>query len=235
MARRRSAYGPGGGMSRYERLAGWCYLPFYLFLLSFLLQWGLGLLGFTLTTVQLNLSYYLINFAAILLIFHNYLLGSFRNVRFWDYLQSAILGFVFYYALAFVVSLAIVRLAPDFVNPNNEAVNTLADLSGAPMILCILILGPLVEEVLMRGLIFGTLHRHSRAAAYIVSILVFSAIHIWQFALTMSLPNLLLCAVQYVPGGIALAWCYEKSGSIWTNITVHCLINAVSLGVLSLI
>ena len=86
----------------------------------------------------------------------------------------------------------------------------------------------------MRGLIFGSLRRHSRALAYIVSILAFSAIHIWQFALGMSVRNLLLFALQYVPGGVALAWSYEKSGSIWTNITIHCLINAVSLGVLSL-
>lgn len=231
MAKRR---GTGAGMSRYERLAGWCYLPFYVFLLSFILQWALPKLGFSLTESSLNLAFFLINFAATLLIFHNFLLSNFRNLKFWDYLQTLILGFVFYYALNFAASFVILRIAPDYVNPNNEAVNALANMAGVPMVLCIVLLGPLVEEVFMRGLIFGSLRRHSRALAYIVSILAFSAIHIWQFALGMSVRNLLLFALQYVPGGVALAWSYEKSGSIWTNITIHCLINAVSLGVLSL-
>lgn len=231
MAKRR---GTGAGMSRYERLAGWCYLPFYVFLLSVILQQILPKLGFTLTGSSLNLAFFLINFAATLLIFHNFLLSNFRNLKFWDYLQTLILGFVFYYALNFAVSFVILRIAPDYVNPNNEAVNTLASMAGVPMILCIVLLGPMVEEVFMRGLIFGSLRRHSRVAAYIVSILAFSAIHIWQYAAGMSLKNLLLFALQYIPGGIALAWSYEKSGSIWTNVTVHCLINAVSLGVLSL-
>lgn len=231
MAKRR---GTGTGMSRYERLAGWCYLPFYVFLLSFILQQILPKLGFALNERSLNLSFFLINFAATLLIFHSFLLSNFRNLRFWDYLQTVILGFVFYYALNFAVSFVILRIAPDYVNPNNEAVNALANMAGAPMVLCIVLLGPLVEEVFMRGLIFGTVRRHSRVLAYIVSILAFSAIHIWQFAAGMSLKNLILFALQYVPGGIALAWSYEKSGSLWTNVTIHCLINAVSLGVLSL-
>ena len=231
MARRRSA---GAGMSRYERLAGWCYLPFYVFLLSFLLQWALPKVGTNLTDSSLNLAYFLINFAAVLLIFHNFLLSNFRSLKFWNYVQTVILGFVFYYALNFAMSYAILRIAPDYVNPNNEAVNALANMSGVPMTLCIVLLGPLVEEVFMRGLIFGSLRRHSRVMAYLGSILSFSAIHIWQFAAGMTVTNLILFALQYIPGGIALAWSYEKSGSIWTNITVHCLINAVSLGVLSL-
>ena len=46
MAKRR---GTGAGMSRYERLAGWCYLPFYVFLLSFILKRVLPGLGICLT------------------------------------------------------------------------------------------------------------------------------------------------------------------------------------------
>ncbi len=230
---RRGAYGPGSGMSRYERLAGFCYLPFYLFLLSFLLQLAAELLHFTLTDVGLNLAYYCINCVAVLLIFHRFLMDSFRGAKLWSFVQTAILGFVFYYALSFLVNLLLLRVAPSLTNPNNAAVNSLADASGAPMLICILLLGPFVEEVLLRGLIFGTLHRHSRIAAYIVSVLLFSAIHLWQYALSISPSTLLLCALQYVPGGVALAWTYEKSGTIWCSILLHCVINAVSMGLLS--
>ena len=57
MAKRR---GTGAGMSRYERLAGWCYLPFYVFLLSFILQQILPKLGFALNERSLNLAFFLI-------------------------------------------------------------------------------------------------------------------------------------------------------------------------------
>lgn len=232
---RKTGRTPGSDMTRYERLAGFCFLPFYLFLLSLLLQLVLPLLGFELTDLRLNLLYYFICFAVVLLIFHRFLVDSVRSAALWPWVQAVILGFVFYYALNFAVNFLLLRLAPDLANPNEAAVDSLASTGSYPMLVCIVLLGPIVEEVLMRGLIFGTLRRHSRVAAYIVSVLVFAAIHLWQFALHVSVPTLLLSALQYVPGGIALAWTYEKSGTIWGAITLHCLINAVAMGVLALL
>ena len=233
MAQRR-ARTPGADMSRYERLAGFCFLPFYLFLLSPILQFLLPLVGVRLTAQSLNLWYYFLCFAIVLLIFHRFLVDSVRATRLWPWVQAVILGFALYYALNFAVNLLLLRLAPNLANPNEAAVDSLAAAGSYPLTVCIVLLGPIVEEVLMRGLIFGTLRRHSRAAAYIVSVLVFSALHLWQFARSVSIPTLLLSALQYVPGGVALAWTYEKSGTIWGNITLHCLINAIAMGILAL-
>ena len=225
---------PGSDMTRYERLAGFCFLPFYLFLLSLILQLLLPLAGVKLTDLRLNLWYYFICFAAVLLIFHRFLVDSVRSASLWPWVQAVILGFAFYYALNIAVNFLLLRLAPELANPNETAVDSLASTGSYPMLVCIVLLGPIVEEVLMRGLIFGTLRRHSRVAAYIVSVLLFAAMHLWQYALSIRITTLLLSALQYVPGGIALAWTYEKSGTIWGSITLHCLINAIAMGILVL-
>ena len=88
-------------------------------------------------------------------------------------------------------------------------------------------LGPIVEEVLFRGLIYGALRRRSRALAWAVSIAAFSLYHVWQFALTE--PLMLVTAVLYIPASAALNWSYERSGSIWAPIAFHMLTNAIGL------
>ena len=36
----------------------------------------------------------------------------------------------------------------------------------------------------------------------------------------------------FFPAGIALAWAYEKADTIFAPVLMHCLINAVSFGLL---
>ena len=90
----------------------------------------------------------------------------------------------------------------------------------------------MVEETLFRGLIFGNLRPLSRAAAYLVSALFFAAVHVWQYAGALGWRGTLLCAVQYLPAGLALGWTYEKSATIWASVLVHAGINAVAMGLL---
>ena len=39
----------------------------------------------------------------------------------------------------------------------------------------------------------------------------------------------LLLAVQYLPAGILLAWCYERGGSLWSAVLLHMAINGLTL------
>ena len=233
MARTRG--GEGSGLSRYETILGFLYLPSYFFLLPLLLQVLFSALGAPLSDLTLNLTYYCVNFVVILLIFHRFFAASARRIQLWPFVQAVILGLVFYYAMAWALGLVISALSPELQNPNNLAVDALASAGGWRMTVCVVLLGPVVEEALLRGLIFGTLRRHSRALGYIVSVLVFAAMHLWQFALQTPPLTLLLSALQYVPGGVALAWTYDKSGSIWGSVLVHSLVNAAALGILRLL
>ena len=230
--RRHGSLGPE--MSRGELIGGFLYLPFYIILLGLLLDWLAPLVIRDPSVITINALYFLINFIVVVLVFRRWLIASLSTIskRFWAFLQAAVLGFVFYYALSWVLSLILVLLNLVVLNTNDAFVASLVGGNFQLMAVCIVILGPVVEEVLFRGLIFGNLHQKNRWLAYIVTTILFAAIHVWQYVGTVGWTATLLSAIGYIPAGIALGWTYEKAESVWAPILVHSLINAVSLGIL---
>ncbi len=228
-------YDLGCRMTKYERVFGWIYLPVYVFLLSLILPWAFRILGWEMTGLRLNTCYFCINFALILLIFHKFLWSSLCGImrKFWPFVQAVILGFALYYAAMLLLGVIYGWLAPGYANPNDAAVGTMASMNYGAVVVFTVALAPIVEETLMRGLIFGSIQRKSRIWAYIVSILAFAAIHIWQFFGTTETGTLVLAALQYLPAGIALGWTYEKAGNICAPILLHMVINAISMGLMS--
>lgn len=222
----------GPSLSVAETVAGFCYLPFYAVLLPVILAYGSELLGLGLTDVQLNACYFVINVLVIWLIFHGFLLRSFRAIRFWELVQAVILGLVLHYAGTFAMSLLLSLLQLEVATYNNDAVAALVSQNKTVMLICSVIIAPMVEETLFRGLLFGTIRRKSRIAAYAVTILVFALLHVWQYLLTNDWESVLLSALPYLPAGIALGWTYEKANTVWAPIFVHMLVNAVAFGLL---
>ena len=215
-------------------MAGFCYLPFYAVLLALLIDYVSKLLGLGLTTLQTNLCYFVINTLTVWLIFHRFLLRSFRAIRFWELVQAVILGFVLYYAGSFVLTWLLNLIGLQIPNFNNDAVQTLISENRIVMLIATVILAPMVEETLFRGLLFGVIRRKSRIAAYAVTILTFALMHVWQYAFANPWQQVLLSAVPYIPAGIALGWTYEKSNTVWAPIFLHMLVNAVAFGLLTL-
>ena len=99
------------------------------------------------------------------------------------------------------------------------------------MIAVAVLMAPLVEECLFRGVVFGTIRPKSRFWAYAASIALFSLYHVWQYVLVYQEPKLLLSALAYVPVSAALTFCYEQTRSIWPPVFFHMCINALSLTV----
>ena len=227
-------YDLGCHMSKYERIFGWIYLPFYVLLLSLLLSRIFHILGWEADGIRIHACYFCINFVFILLIFHKFLWSSLCGImkKFWAFVQALILGFVLYYAAMALLGLLYGWLFPGYANPNDASVSTLASMHYGAAIVFTVVLAPIVEETLMRGLIFGSIQRKSRGWAYAVSILVFAAIHIWQYFGSADPGTIVLAAIQYLPAGIALGWTYEKAGNIWAPILIHMAVNAVSMGLM---
>ena len=90
---------------------------------------------------------------------------------------------------------------------------------------------PIMEEVLFRGLLFGSLRRYSRGLAFAVSILGYDLFCVFPLAWTPLGfdPACLLLLVRYLPMSAALTWCYDKGGSIWSAIALHMALNGLSL------
>lgn len=83
---------------------------------------------------------------------------------------------------------------------------------------------------MFRAGIFGTLRRYSRWGAYVVSVLAFSAYHVWGYAI--SEPSYWIFLIQYVPVSLLLCRVYERTNSIWCSIFFHMLVNCISLNAL---
>ena len=95
------------------------------------------------------------------------------------------------------------------------------------------VLAPVVEEPIFRGLLYGAVRRHSRAAAYFASVLVFGLYHVWQYVFVFADWRYFLQIINYIPVTVALCYSYERSGSIWVPMAFHMFINAMSMSVLT--
>ena len=218
-------------MPRGARIAGWVYLPVHVFVLPLTLGAALAAVrGELPSDVTCNVWYYLIGLAFTLIAMWGFLRRSY------DTLSGSILrciGILFAaYGLDVLLSL-VLQLGAGFIgelpSPNNDAVTRLAAADHKRMIAVAVLMAPLVEECLFRGVLFGAIRPRSRFWAYVVSIALFALYHVWQYAFMYQDVRLLLSALRYVPVSAALAFCYEQTRSIWPPVFFHMFINAMSL------
>lgn len=213
-----------------EKIAAWIYLPVHVFVLPIMLGIYAGVTEYSISEVTINIIYYCAGIVFILLFMRNFLFSGF-NVMLDNKAQSLVsfaLASLLNLTLSYVVVYVLTIILGDFSNPNNDLVTQLSGENMNAMIGISVFLAPIIEESLFRGFVFGSLHRRSRALAYIVCVLLFSVYHIWQYVLIYMDISILLLAIQYVPVSLALCWCYERSGSIWVPIFLHMTHNALA-------
>ena len=135
-------------------------------------------------------------------------------------------------ALAYLSYIACALLIAAFIHPEQENVtrdlgfgeSTLGDIASAVLIVGI---APLSEELFFRGFMFGGLRRRlpfllaALASACVWGLFHYTGPGSWGVVLQLSI------------FGIALAWLYERTGSIWPTIAVHALNNALAFTLLT--
>ena len=224
-------------MKKSERIAGLVYLAVHACVLPWLIvNVVAGLFGdgdAALTGTSLNLIYYVIGFAFVMIFLFRYLKTSFSDLidNLLGSLSAVALGYLFNYAALSLVSLLLSAVLDLRANPNTQEIVNQTKLDPNAVIVVAVLLVPVVEETLFRGALFGTLRTKSRLAAYIVSVALFSVYHLWQYFLGGFEWHMLLYLLQYLPASLALCWCYEKSGSVWAPIALHAAINFISIRV----
>lgn len=221
----------GPAPSNQETWNGFGYLAFQLLLLPTILEWFNSQLGAPLNMAELNFVFYLINFMAMLLIFHNFLGRNFSlAAQHPVYLcQAVILGLVAYYVSINLINFLMGLLAPGFSNYNDEAIAVMEGSNSFLMLISTVVLVPPVEECFFRGLIFRNLYGKNKWAAYGVSVLAFAILHILGYIGLYSPLELLMAVLQYLPAGIWLAWAYTKADTILAPILIHAVVNYLSI------
>ena len=214
-----------------ETISGFVYMAFQFIFLPSILSAVNSHLDHPLSSAELNFVYYLINFMAMLLIFHDFLGRSASQASHHPayFCQAVILGFVAYYACNYATTWAVRQLVPSFSNYNDEAIAAMSKGNYFLMVIGTVILVPPVEECFYRGLVFRNLYGKSRWAAYIVSILAFALIHIVGYIGRYSAVELIIAFLQYMPAGLCLAWSYAKADTIFAPILIHAAINFITI------
>ncbi len=218
-------------MTKKEIRTGWLWLAFQMLLLPSLVTQLAAPLG----SAAVNFIYHLASFAAALLVFRGFLLQAARAFgrgikRALPVIAAALAA---YYLSGWLVNGAVSAIDPGFSNVNDDSIRTLRQGGLLLTALSTVLLAPVSEECLFRGLIFHSAGRFGRVLAYLVSAAAFAALHIAGYLGSVSALRLGLCFLQYLPAGLILAAAMEKTGSVVTSMCIHCIINAVSmLGIL---
>lgn len=214
-------------MTPAQKRAGLSYLFIQFFLIPALLAYGNRLLPVPMPEAVLSSIFHIFNFLCVVILFHRYLLQSSR-VFFRDFLGgflTAAVCLMLYFAAEYLFGLVVSRIYPGFYNVNDQAVSAAYD--GWLQILILVLLVPLTEETLYRGLLFQ--FSRSKGAALLVSTAIFAFIHVAGYLGSYPPIQLFVCFLQYIPAGLCLGYAFIRSGSILTPMLMHMVINGVGI------
>lgn len=218
-------------LSRAEVRRGAVLFPIYFFLMpalfGFLANFFRSYFHITVDAGIVNFSFYVFMTLLIFLLFHRFLGQSFGKLlqKPGSALLGILIGLVFYFGFQVILS----PITETVENLNNNQMVSQAIQTPWLMFVMTVILAPIVEETLFRGLVFGTIRKSSRIMAYVVSTLLFCLLHVWQQIFATWDPRYFSLMLPYVAPSLALAWCYEKSESIWAPMVLHGGINAIAM------
>ena len=218
-------------LTRQEKLYGAGWLAFETLLFSMLLQALNNLLPTPLPQAEVNFVFFCVNFTVVAIIFRRYLWSQVKLIP--DLMGkiffTVITGFMAYWIANFLLMQVLLVLNPEHFSINDVTIQSLVSEDYFLMFLGSVILVPITEECLFRGLVFRTLHDRNSIIAWVVSTALFSAVHIINYIGAYPFDTILLCFVQYIPAGVCLAGAYRLSGSLLSPILIHALVNLVGM------
>lgn len=218
-------------MRRYEIIGGIIWFLIYNFLMGFLLELIFGLLNIEYNTALLNAVYFFLNFGITIIIFRRFLAYSLPVVAdhpLW-FLKGLLIGFGTYWVLSVCLSALVELFSINAWVPNDDTITEIAGVSYQVMWVGAVLLAPITEETLVRGLVFGNIRRKNRTLAYIITAIVFALMHTLPYVMQMDVLTFGYNILVYGLPSVALCVCYEYSGCIWGPIALHMIINAMGM------
>ena len=216
-------------LARREAIFVLAYFPVHLLVLQLVL--GLIAAKELLSLPAADLLSYLVGFLYMVLVAFGFLRRDFDALIDAPLacMREVLRGYLAMLCCNFLLGLLLLLLLKSD-NPNNEAVMAVAAQDMRAIRAAVVFLAPVVEEMLFRAGIFGLLWQRNRRAAYIVSALCFALYHVVPYAIIQ--PAYWLFLLEYIPVSLLLAYCYERTNSIWCSIFFHMLVNGVSMSLL---
>ena len=218
-------------MTSLEKRLGWLYWALHLFAFPTLLPILLSYWPKPFSEAQSNFIFSALNFLFLTVIMRRFLGKNAQAAlqRPIFVLRAAFLGYLGFWLSNIAINTAIRYCIPGFFSANDTAIKTLLVDDYTITAISTVLLAPVAEELMYRGLFFDTLYHRSPAAAFIASTVVFASIHVMGYITLYDPLTLVLCFVSYIPAGLLLGFVYTRSGSIWAPILMHIAINQTNL------
>lgn len=176
---------------------------------------------------EANVIYYAILFLMVAFVFWGFLKKDFVGLL--DWLPENLFGIVVGLLLAGGLRVLLSQLPFPVADPIFAQYVEQFLAAPVPTLALVLLLIPLVEEVLFRGLVYGHLRNYSRPLALVACTLFYALACVWRYALETGDTRYLLLTFLYLPTAAALNWCYENGGSVWGTTVLHGAINGLIL------
>lgn len=225
-------------LSKRGVIIGLILLPVYLVGLSFVLSFAVVFLetkfGIVISDLYFNLIYYIIMMVIVLAVFGKYLWASFKRALTqkprYVWIAALYLGLLGTYAFNMVAQVVIGVCTNDLTSVNEDSATAYAEQSPLLMIFMACICAPIIEEVFFRGVLFRPMAGKKCAwIAYLVSGLLFAAIHVVPATIANGDLMELIYLVSYLPMGIIFAVCCHKTKNIFGSILLHFANNLIAV------
>lgn len=214
-----------------EQVKGFIFFALYFLVFPFLkmgVEWFFDhFFGLYLSEAMSAAVYYYIMGVLTMVVFWGFLKNALFIFR--DFLPENLLAMVTGLAGGILLQLLVHQLPWPVENPNNTSWLEQYSYSYGATIIIVVVLMPVIEEVLFRGLLFGSLRRYSRPMAWVVSVVLFMVYSVWTFAVAYGDIRYMVLAFQYLPMALALTWCYDRGGSVWSAAILHATFDAIAL------
>lgn len=216
-----------------EKRLGWIWFGCYLTIIPLLFGLWNGPLSLFVKTA--------VNGTAVVLIFRSFLRQSLGVPLTTPahILLKALLGLILSYVVTIVMNdlfyfyfsgfFAYTDFGPMYYNVNEAAFAALVQENFWLTAIAFVVLMPVVEEVLFRGLLFGTILRRSRWLAYLVSVAVFAFVPAAGLLGSCPTAYIVMNFLQYVPLGLILDWVYTSTETIVTPIVLRMAIHTIAI------
>ena len=191
-----------------------------------LMKLSMVLFDYRLTRTALS-SYLNLVFGAMMLILLVLLLRGFLKDNWKDFMQNkkaiilkGVMTFVLVYLANYIGTIIVMVMGGASNSANQAGIEQILSRVPVPMIIYAVLIGPVVEELMFRGVIFTTLRRKHRTLAYVVTALAFGLAHVYASILSGNVSEI----VQIFPYFFArLVFCYgyESSNNIFASIIGH--------------
>ncbi len=214
-----------------EKVLGWSYWGLQLLVIPAVISLLVPIFAPGLGIVEQNFLYMAFNFVAMTAIMMGFLRKSwvvFLHRPFYT-LRWAGVAYILYWVSFLVLAFLINNFVPAFQNVNDGTIALYLKENPTLTSIGVILLAPIAEELIYRGVIFGSIYDRSPFAAYALSCAVFSAVHVVGYIGQWDILTLAICFLQYIPAGFCLAWAYARTGTILAPILIHIAVNQTGI------